>query len=323
MLMTLASVQFITIVDFMIIMPLGPQLMRSMHIGPEQFGLVVSSSPSPQESPDLSPRRWSIAWPQSGLIRIGCRLPDRHVPVRAGADLWDAGPGQAADRRFRRHLGGPGAGDYRRRLSRGAARPRDERPHVGYALASIVGVPFGLCLGTRCGWHVPFILLGLSGCPVWGVAAFTLPRLRDHLERAAETGHPLRVAFETFTHPNHLNAFALIVMLMVAGFTVFPYISPFMVSNLGMSEEKLPLLFIAGGVLTLFSAPWIGRLADRYGKLRVFRIVAPVSAVMTLAITNLVSVPDAVAIAVMAGLMVSNTGRMVAAMAMITSSVNA
>ena len=42
---------------------------------------------------------------------------------------------------------------------------------------------------------------------------------------------------------------------------------------------------------------------------------------MTLAITNLVPVPTAVAIAIMAGLMVSNSGRMVAAMAMITSSV--
>jgi len=39
----LASVQFISIVDFMIIMPLGPQLMRKLSIGPQQFGLVVAS----------------------------------------------------------------------------------------------------------------------------------------------------------------------------------------------------------------------------------------------------------------------------------------
>ncbi len=39
----LAAVQFTTIVDFMIVMPLGPQLMRTLHIGPAQFGLIVSS----------------------------------------------------------------------------------------------------------------------------------------------------------------------------------------------------------------------------------------------------------------------------------------
>src|SRR6188474_697085 len=39
----LAAVQFTTIVDFMIVLPLGPQLMRKLEIGPAQFGLVVSA----------------------------------------------------------------------------------------------------------------------------------------------------------------------------------------------------------------------------------------------------------------------------------------
>ena len=38
-----AVVQFSHIVDFMIIMPLGPTLMRLLNISPEQFGLLVSS----------------------------------------------------------------------------------------------------------------------------------------------------------------------------------------------------------------------------------------------------------------------------------------
>src|SRR5215218_3118473 len=42
-LVILAAVQFTTIVDFMIVMPLGPQLMRSFSIAPAQFGLIVSS----------------------------------------------------------------------------------------------------------------------------------------------------------------------------------------------------------------------------------------------------------------------------------------
>jgi MFS transporter, DHA1 family, inner membrane transport protein len=320
--LTLASVQFISIVDFTIIMPLGPQLMRSMHIGPAQFGLVVSSYTFAagiagfvaSSLVDRLGRKAAFLGMDAGFL-IGtflCGLAPTYGTLVLARILTGA---------FGGILGGLALAII------GDVFPEERRGRAtgalmsGFALASIVGVPFGLFLGTRYGWHVPFILLGIFGCPVWGVAAFTLPRLRDHLDRAAASGHPLRVVFETFTHPNHVNAFALIVMLMVAGFTVFPYISPFMVSNIGMSEQKLPLLFIAGGCLTLFSAPWIGRLADRYGKLRVFRIVAPVSAVMTLAITNLVPVPDAIAIAVMAGLMVSNTGRMVAAMAMITSSV--
>src|SRR5689334_19512681 len=42
-LLILAAVQFTTIVDFMIVIPLGPQLMRTLEINPAQFGLIVSS----------------------------------------------------------------------------------------------------------------------------------------------------------------------------------------------------------------------------------------------------------------------------------------
>ena len=42
-LLVLAAVQFTSIVDFMVVMPLGPQLMRSLKIGPAEFGLIVSS----------------------------------------------------------------------------------------------------------------------------------------------------------------------------------------------------------------------------------------------------------------------------------------
>ena len=59
-LLTLGAVQFTSIVDFMVVMPLGPQLMRTLHLTPAQFGLIVmpvliimnllSGSTTPMES---------------------------------------------------------------------------------------------------------------------------------------------------------------------------------------------------------------------------------------------------------------------------------
>jgi predicted MFS family arabinose efflux permease len=43
LLLTLATVQFTHIVDFMVIMPLGPQFMRLFDVGPREFALLVSS----------------------------------------------------------------------------------------------------------------------------------------------------------------------------------------------------------------------------------------------------------------------------------------
>lgn len=43
LLFILAAIQFTNIVDFMIMMPLGPQLMRLFDISPRQFSLLVSA----------------------------------------------------------------------------------------------------------------------------------------------------------------------------------------------------------------------------------------------------------------------------------------
>jgi len=321
-LLTLAAVQFISIVDFMVIMPLGPQLMRSLQIAPAQFGLVVSS--------------YTLAAGIAGLIasslvdRLGRKAAFLGLDAGflVGTLLCGLAPtyttlvlARLATGAFGGILGGMAMAVI------GDVFPEERRGRAtgalmsAFALASVVGVPFGLYLGTRLGWHAPFLLLAALGCPVLAVAAFTLPPLRGHIGKDSANLHPLRLLIETFSQPNHLNAFALVVTLMFAGFSVFPYVSPYLVSNVGMAEDRLPLMFVAGGILTLFSAPLIGRLADRYGKLRVFRLVAPASAVLTLAVTNLAPVNTVVAVAVVAGLMVSNSGRMVAAMAMITSSV--
>jgi predicted MFS family arabinose efflux permease len=68
-------------------------------------------------------------------------------------------------------------------------------------------------------------------------------------------------------------------------------------------------------------APLIGRLADRHGKLPVYRVVASIAALFMLAVTNLPRVPLAMAVAVVGTLMLCNAGRMVAGLSIVTSSV--
>jgi predicted MFS family arabinose efflux permease len=65
----------------------------------------------------------------------------------------------------------------------------------------------------------------------------------------------------------------------------------------------------------------VGKLADRYGKLRIYRIVAPLSGVLVLAVTHLPPVHLWVAVLAVSTFMASNAARMTPAMAMVTSSV--
>jgi predicted MFS family arabinose efflux permease len=316
----LAAVQFTTIVDFMIVMPLGPQLMRTLGIGPTQFGLVVSSYTFAAGAAglvassviDRFARRTSFMTLYAGFLlgTVMCALAPNYQSLVAARVLTGA---------FGGILGGMAMaiiGDVFPEARRGRATGS---LMVGFSLASVAGVPLGLVIGTSFGWHWTFWALAIGGLPVLWLTPLALPKLDAHVGKAH--AHPIRSVIDTFTHANHLRAFALIVALMVGSFTVFPYLSPYLVANVRMTEQQLPLVYVSGGLLTLFAAPLVGRLADRYGKLTVYRIVAPGSALLLLVVTHLPPVHALVAAAIFGALMVCNVGRMIPAMAMVTSSV--
>jgi predicted MFS family arabinose efflux permease len=316
----LAAVQFTTIVDFMIVMPLGPQLMRTLKISPAEFSVIVSSYTFAagfaglvaSSIVDRFARRTTFMVLYAGFL-LGtflCAVAPNYLALVAARIVTGA---------FGGVLGGISmtiVGDVFPEERRGRATGS---LMSGFALASVAGVPLGLFLGTNFGWYVPFVVLAVAGIPVLLLTPLALPVLNAHVGQ--HHAHPLRSAIEMFTTAGHLNAFALMIALMLGSFTVFPYVSTYFVANVGMTEQELPLIYIVGGGLTLFAAPIFGKLADRYGKLRVFRIAIPVSAALLLAVTTLPRVPVAVAVVVFGSLMVSNVGRMIAAMAMITGSV--
>jgi MFS transporter, DHA1 family, inner membrane transport protein len=324
-LMILAAVQFTTIVDFMIVMPLGPQLMRTLEITPAQFGMIVSSYTFAAGAAglvassivDRFARRATFMTLNAGFLlgTLACALAPNYHTLVAARILTGA---------FGGILGGMAMaiiGDVFPEERRGRATGS---LMTGFALASVAGVPFGLYLGTNYGWHVPFVVLAIGGIPALVLSRIVLPPLDTHLGTEQDGRgheHPLASLVETFSEGNHLKAFALIVTLMVGNFTVFPYLSAYLVGNVGMAENQLPLVYIAGGLLTFIASPIVGRLADRHGKLTVYRYVAPASILMMLVITHLPPVPTAISVAVFGTMMVCNVGRMIPAMAMVTSSV--
>lgn len=316
----LASVQFITVLDFMIVMPLGPQLMRTMSIGPAAFGVIVSSYTFAAGAAglvasaimDRFARRTAFVTLYAGFLigTLMCGLAENYVALVMARVITGA---------FGGILGGLSMaviGDIFPEARRGQATGS---LMSGFAVASVAGVPLGMLLGTNFGWHVPFIVLAVAGMPSWWLAYRILPKLDGHLGHQAD--HPLRALMGVFSRVQHLNAFALIIVLTISSFLIFPYLSAYLVGNVGMSEQQLPLIYIVGGALSLFAAPVVGRLADRHGKLPMFRIIAPISAALMLVICHVPAGQIVMAIACFGCLMVCNVGRMIPAMAMVTSSV--
>jgi len=317
----LAAIQVTHIMDFMMMMPLGPQLMRVFHVTPHEFGLLVSAYTFGAAISgflaafhiDRFDRKTALLGIYSGFVvtALLCAIAPGFwtlLAARAAAGVFGGVAGAVVYAII---------GDLIPEARRGAATGVLAS---AFSLSAIAGVPIGLFLANHFGWRAPFAFLAGASLLLWAIGARLLPKIDRHLQqrRSVSAAHQLHAVF---VNRNHLQAFALTATLMFAGFSVIPFISPYMVANAGLAETDLPYLYFAGGLATLYTSRLIGRLSDRHGKRRVFRIVATISIVPLLITTNLPPVPVPVAICASVIFMVFVSGRFVPLMAMVTGSV--
>jgi DHA1 family inner membrane transport protein len=319
-LFTLAALQFIGIVDFMLVMPLGPQLLEDLGIDARGFSWVVSAYTLAAGLAGFLAAPWLDRVPRKSaylVFSVGLLVGT------AACGLARSFPWLLAARCVTGGFGGVHGGlalaivadvfpPERRGRATGTLM-------LAFAVASVLGVPIGIAVGARFGWQAPFFVLAALGLPLLGMAAWSLPPLAAHVDDARR--HPLGRLLDTLAFPAHRRAFALIALLMVGAFAVIPFISTAFVANVGVTTAQLPAVYIAGGFLTLLSTPPVGRLVDRFGALPVFRGIVPLSAAMMVVLTHLPAVGIAGAAPVAAVLMATNASRMVTAMALITSSI--
>ncbi len=270
LLLTIAGIQFSHIVDFMIMMPLGPQLTRIFSISDAQFGLLVSS--------------YTFAAGASGLLAAG--YIDRFDRKRLLLALYSGfalatlacGLAPTYGTLMGARIAAGAFGGVLTALAHTIVAdviPFERRGRAAavvmssFSLATVAGVPAGLWLATWAGWHAPFIAIGLLCLALAAAAALTLPALSHHLG-AGGTASIWRGMGEVLADANHRRAFVFSALLMATGFTTIPYITLFTTSNAGLQDAQIPLLYLFGGIGSLLTARWVGRMTDRHGKVRVF-----------------------------------------------------
>lgn len=316
----LAALQFMHVLDFVLMMPLGPQLMRLFALTPREFGLLVSV--------------YMFAAAAAGIAAsaVADRFDRRRVLLALAAGFMLAAAATAAAQTFRMLLIAHGlAGVFGGVLAAqvhafvGDVVPEGRRGRAtgivlsAFALASVTGVPLGIVLADVGGsWRWPFAAIALGAIPLIAVAARVLPPVAGHV--AARRADRLLASYtRVLSVPNHWRAFGLNALATFAGFSVIPYLAPYMVRNVGLRESEIALLYFFGGLATFFTSRWIGRQCDLHGKQRMFRIVALASCVPLAVTTSLPPVPLAVAVCASVLFMTLVSGRFVPAMALINS----
>ena len=272
----LSVVQFAHIVDFVLIMPLGPQLMRVFDITPTQFGVVVSSySFTAAVFGFINAlyvdrlNRKTVLLVFFGLFAVAtlaCGLAPSYAALliaRAAAGAFGGSLNAVVH-----SIVGDVFPPERRGTATGVITS-------AFALASVIGVPIGIVMAAGGHWQYPFIALALLCVPVLVLAWRAVPDITGHV--SDERSSPLRNLHEMLSVRSHQISFVFGMILVLAGFTVIPYISPYQVSNVGVSERDLAYIYVVGGAATFFTSHWVGRLSDRYGKRRMFVTIAVLS----------------------------------------------
>ena len=323
LLIVLAAVQFTSMVDFMIVIPLGPQFQDVFHITTGQFENIVGSYALSAGLAGLlggffidrfdRKKVLMFIYTGFGVGTLCCAISPTYPLLVASRVLAGAFGGLCGSVIFAI------VGDIIPMERRGRAMGL---VMTSYSLASILGVPAGLIIANKFNWHVSFYSIAALTLPILVVALIVIPTLNHHLAHK-HTDHPLARTWSLISRPNHLRAFAFMAALTIAGFSVIPYVPTYMVRNVGMQQADLFWLYVAGGICTVFSNNIVGRLSDKMGKQKVFIWVSVMCAFPILLVTNLPRVPESAAIATFALMMTFLSSRMVPALAMMTGVVEA
>ncbi len=318
----LAALQFLHILDFVIMMPLGPVFMESFHIGSAQFGFLVSA--------------YTFSAGIFGFI--GAFFLDRfdrkhalltvYAGFALGTLLCAFAPTYNTFLTARIIAGGFGGvigalvlsiiGDiipiFRRGVATGVVMS-------AFSVASVIGVPAGLYFANQYGWHFPFLALAILSFLLLPIAAKVLPRIRIHLDQRMEGDKKWDAIRLVFTRKSHYRSFAFMVALMFGGFTIIPFLSPYLVSNVGLTKEELPYIYFFGGLFTIFTSRIIGKLSDKYGKYPVYAVLGILSVIPVSLITSIGKTSLPLVVTLTTVFMIIVSGRMVPAFAMVTSTV--
>ncbi len=303
-----AAVQFVNILDFVMVMPLGPDFAKALAIPESHIGWIAAAYTGPAAVSgllssivvDRFDRRTVLGVSILGLV----------LGTLAGGFAFDLYSMLTA-RAIAGVFGGP-ATSIAYAIVSDLFPPEKRGRAIGFmmgafSVASIFGIPAALRLATFATWRAPFFGLAALGLVVNVGVFLLLPRLRLHLERTSE---PIRWS-HLFGRPVVLVSWLATAVVFGSSFLVIPNISAFVQHNLEYPREYLDRLYLVGGIANLIAMQAVGRLVDRFGSAPVGTFGA-ISLSCVIAAGFVVYPPALPVMAVFVGFMVSMAFRNVA-----------
>ncbi|MBI2286155.1 MAG: MFS transporter, partial [Nitrosomonadales bacterium] len=220
LLLTLAGIQFSHVLDFMIMMPLGPMLMNTFGIGTHEFGLLVASYSFSAALSGLFAATFVDRFERKrlllgmfalfGLATLACGLAPGYATLLIARGLAGA-------------FGGVMGALVQTMI--GDVIPFERRARAGsmvsaaFSVSTVAGVPLSLWLANHFQWRAPFIFIAVLVALFILAGLRALPEMRHHLG-TQQRAHPFVPMFDVLRDANHRRALLFSAMIIFSGFTV-------------------------------------------------------------------------------------------------------
>lgn len=315
----LALTQFTVVLDFMVMSPLGDMLIKTLDITPAQFGFAVSayafsagiSGLLAAGFADQFDRKKLLLFFYTGFIAgtFFCAVAPTYEALLAARILTGVFGGVISS------IAMAIVADLFQIGQRGRVMGLMQ---MGFAASQVLGIPVGLYLANLWGWHAPFLMIvGLSLL----IALVLLQGMRpvtQHINQETDR-NALHHLLQTVSIKTYRQAFLTTALLSIGGFLLMPFGSAFLVNNVKISQDHLPIVFMATGIFSLIIMPLMGKLSDKVDKFRLFTIGSLWTIIWMNVYTNLPAVPLWLVIVVNILLFAGIMSRMVPAMAIMSS----
>jgi predicted MFS family arabinose efflux permease len=287
MIAVLTLLQFTIVLDFIVISPLGAQLLKELNIGTSDFGLVVSvyafsagiSGVLTAGFADKYDRKKLLVFFYIGFITgtLLCGIAENYNFLLVARIITGLFGGVIGSISFAIIT------DLFRMEHRGRVMGFVQ---MAFSTSQVLGVPVGLYLANKFSWHAPFMMIFGTSLVSCIIIMLKMKPINAHL--GIQTSHNAFLhLLKTVSHVRYFGAFSVNMLLVTGGYMLMPFGSAFAVNNLGISMHQLPALYLFTGIFSMMGGPVIGKLSDTVGKFSIFLVGSLITIVMLLIYCNL------------------------------------
>ncbi|MBS1506464.1 MAG: MFS transporter [Bacteroidetes bacterium] len=315
----LSILQFSIILDFMVLSPLGAILMPQLNITTAQFGWVVSAYAFSAGASgilaagfaDGFDRKKFLLFFYAGFLlgTVLCALAPDYTSLLVARVITGIFGGVIGSVSFAI------ISDLFKFEVRGRVMGFVQ---MAFAASQILGLPIGLVLANKYGWHSPFWMIVLCGVVVGVLIVLYMKPVDAHLKIKSDR-NALQHLIKTASMPDYVKAFFCTTLLATGGFMLMPFGSAFSTHNLGLTMDQLPWIYGITGAFSILTGPLLGKLSDRFGKLQIFVGGTIVGAIMVGVYTQLGVTPIWVVVLINIILFAGISARMISSSALVSA----